>query len=324
VGCTSKDVVTVTVGSGALSVSAIPSGTVCSGQTVALSVNGASSYTWSGNVQNNVPFTPQVSGIYTVTALDSIGCVTKKTITIQVIPSPSVSIGPSFPATCSGKPVTLIANSTGTNYLWNNGANTQTISVSPTVTTNYSVIVSSSSNSVCPASGMVQVMVYPAPALSVTASQSVICVNAPPVTVSAGGALTYTWITAGNTGTVNGGSMNVSPLVTTVYSVTGVAATGCTGSSAITISVSECVGLAEISPSRISVFPNPNDGQFCISTTGVQKMKLINSLGQLIENITLDDKQTPHLVKNLPAGVYFLIGCNGVINSFQKIVVTSD
>jgi hypothetical protein len=323
-GCTSQTVLTVNVGSGALSVAAIPSGSVCSGGTVALSVSGATTFTWSGSVQNNVPFTPQVSSVYSVTATDSSGCTSTKTIAIQVLPSSTVSIGPPFPATCPGNSVTLTANATGTNYLWSNGGTTQSVIVTPTVTTTYSVMVSSTSNSLCASNGSVQVLVYPVPVLTVSVSQTTICLNDPPVTISAGGALTYTWITAGSSGTVNGGSMNVTPSAITVYSVTGVAATGCKGNSDITINVNACVGMSEVGPmTKIIVYPNPNNGEFQISSDRSLNLSLFNGLGQQIDKIKLDDNHNVSTLKNLASGIYFLVSEDPSLRISEKIIVTA-
>ena len=55
--------------------SSVISSTICLGQPITLSGNGASSYSWSGGISNGVAFTPTQTGTYTVTGIDVNGCI---------------------------------------------------------------------------------------------------------------------------------------------------------------------------------------------------------------------------------------------------------
>ncbi len=58
------------------------------------------------------------------------------------------------------------------------------------------------------------------------------------VTLSASGASTYTWIPGNTPGsTVAGAQITVSPVTTTIYTITGTDAIGCTGSTSVTVNV---------------------------------------------------------------------------------------
>ena len=93
-----------------LTISAGPDQTVCSGSPITLTATGASSYSWSGGVQNGVPFTPTTSGTYIVTGTNSNGCIGTDTVNISVIPTPIISV--TQDTICTGQTTTLTASST--------------------------------------------------------------------------------------------------------------------------------------------------------------------------------------------------------------------
>ncbi|MEP7317833.1 MAG: T9SS type A sorting domain-containing protein [Panacibacter sp.] len=126
---------------------------------------------------------------------------------------------------CAGGSVTLTSSS-ATNYLWSNGATTQSINV--TASGNYSVIVSNASGCTA-ASNTVTVTVNPKPAPVITPSgvTTNLCPGAT-VTLDAGaGYTTYLWSNAATTQSV---------LVSTAgnYTVTVSNAYGCNGTSTAT------------------------------------------------------------------------------------------
>lgn len=111
---------------------------VCSGSLLTLNGTGASSYTWSSGVTNNVAFTPTGTAVYTVTGTNSNGCVNSGTISVSSIPDPTINISGNN-LVCLNKANTLTANGAVT-YTWMPGSATGTsISVSPTVNTTYTV-----------------------------------------------------------------------------------------------------------------------------------------------------------------------------------------
>jgi Zn-dependent metalloprotease len=76
------------------------------------------------------------------------------------------------------------------------------------------------------------IVVLPVPSLTTSASASIICAGTP-TTLSCTGANTYTW----QPGSLTGSSVIVSPLTTTIYTVTGTSVNGCTKTATITITV---------------------------------------------------------------------------------------
>jgi len=128
------------------------SNTLCSGSsTILTATSSASSYTWSSNTgsatTSSVSVSPITNTIYTVTGVNGI-CTATQTATINVTTTPTVSIAPSNTAiVCNGVSATFTASG-ATTYSWSTSAITNTISVSPTSNTTYTVI---GNNGTCPA-----------------------------------------------------------------------------------------------------------------------------------------------------------------------------
>jgi len=218
---------------------------LCIGQTTTLTTSGASSYTWSANAGNantaSVVLTPSVTTIYSV-AVEGGSCIGQATATVDVVTHPLVSvIGNTF--ICAGNTTTLTATG-ASNYIWNTGATTTSINLSPTTNTTYSVIGSIGS---CTAQAVATVSVIKSITVSIT-GDTTICYGQTSI-LTANGASTYNWNTGATTGAIT-----ISPTVTTNYAVIGTIGS-CTAQAATTVSVNT---LLDFSMPNI-VTPN-NDG----------------------------------------------------------------
>ena len=91
-----------------LSVDAGPDMYVCSGDQITINATGASTYTWTGGIQNGVPFYPQSNQTYIVTGTNPNGCTGLDTVNVVVVPSPQIST--SADTICPGDMVTLTTN----------------------------------------------------------------------------------------------------------------------------------------------------------------------------------------------------------------------
>ena len=200
------------------SFSATPT-TICAGQSVQftdLSTNTPTSWNWSfpgGTPNSSTVQNPLVvyntPGTYNVTLTATNGSGSNSvTMTnyIVVKPVPIPVISPSSATICDGQSITLTASG-GTIYTWNTGANTASITVTPTVTTSYLVLVS---NGTCSDTTRSTVTVNPTPVGSVTGDTS-ICQGAI-ATLTASGGTSYIWNTGATTA-----SISASPFVTTNY-----------------------------------------------------------------------------------------------------------
>jgi hypothetical protein len=99
----------------------------------------------------------------------------------------------------------------GDSYLWSNAATTASISVTPTATTLYSVIVTNSFG--CTATASVNVTVNPLPIANAGTDTEVCAGQNVNITATGGG--TYLWSTTQTTAIIA-----VSPTITTIYAVT--------------------------------------------------------------------------------------------------------
>lgn len=232
-GCTNTAVSSVTVNTVPSLTIASTSNTICNGSSTNLSVNGASTYTWSPAASLNastgtaVTASPTITTNYTVVATAVNGCTNSAAYTVTVNPKPTVSSTTTGSIICNGNSVTL--NGTGAStYAWTGGV-TDGISFSPTITTTYTVI---GTNAVtgCTNSAVRTITVNTPPTVSSTTSNSVIC-NGASVTLNGTGASTYTW----TDGVSNG--VAFTPSTTVSYTVTGTAANGCTNTAVRTITV---------------------------------------------------------------------------------------
>ncbi|HAR98653.1 MAG TPA: hypothetical protein DCS11_07150 [Syntrophus sp. (in: bacteria)] len=118
---------------------------VCQGQSAELDAGaGYSSYLWSpgGQTTQLITVSPAITTLYLITVTDANGCEGTDDHNLIVHPNPSPAI--TGPVTyCTGAPaITLDAGAGYAAYLWSpGGAITQTIVVSPAVTTTYAVVV---------------------------------------------------------------------------------------------------------------------------------------------------------------------------------------
>ncbi len=216
-------------------VSAVASNSqVCAGDAVVLTASGGLNYTWTpGNLSGtSVTVSPSTSTGYSVAGNNSFGCLAGVQIAVITNPSPTITIASSANMVCAGDLVTINASG-ATNYTWSAGGNTSSISVNPLTSSVYTVTGSSNN---CSASQTVNVDVF-IPVVSIT-GQTLIC-SGQTASLLASGANSYTW-----SNNIPFAGINVTPLVTTLYSV---------AAEATSLNVT-CPGAASV---LVTVNPNP-------------------------------------------------------------------
>jgi hypothetical protein len=147
-----------------------------------------------------------------------------------------ISVVPTSTSICSGGTAVLTASG-ATTYTWSNGSPLSSITVTPIVTTNYTVTGTSACGT---SSAVTTVSVNASP--SVTVNSGSICAGNS-FTITPSGASTYT---------ITGGSSIVTPTVTSSYNVVGTGTNGCVSAAAV---------------SNVTVNPKPiisvNSGVIC-------------------------------------------------------------
>ncbi|MDQ2180886.1 hypothetical protein M0051_19630, partial [Marinifilum sp. D714] len=138
----------------------------CAGGTITLDAgNLGATYLWS-NGETTQDITVSTSGNYSVVVTDANGCSATDDVNVTVHPNPVVDLGLDQ-ETCAGGTITLDAGNAGANYLWSNGATSQTITIS--TSGNYSVVVTDANG--CSATDDVDVTVHPNPVVDLGLDQ---------------------------------------------------------------------------------------------------------------------------------------------------------
>jgi PKD repeat protein len=157
------------------------------------------------------------------------------------------------------------------------------------------------------------------PSLTIVSTSSVLCVGHT-ATITASGGTTYTWTSPAS----NSPSIAVSPTVTTIYSINSTNANGCSSFAIFTQTVSPCTGVESIAGTsqNVSLYPNPNNGNFTIQSGSDITLSIVNELGQLVKTINLDNSNNhQYVIDGLQSGIYFVTGNNGTTIVRQKVVV---
>ena len=177
---------------------------------------------------------------------------------------------------CPGEEAELTVNVTGGlpaySYLWNTGATTPTISVAPVTTTTYSVTVEDICTGIPAfAEGDIIVPVFPPLGVNTTPDTSVLCPNTPLVLASEGfggnGTYTYAWY---DDGVLISSTpyVNVSPMVTTSYTIRVQDGCGNVIEQIVTVTVIASVLELEMSPDQ-KICPGDEADLWVIATEGL-------------------------------------------------------
>ncbi len=246
--CTSSATTTVSIVSAITPT--VTSSTPCANQTLTLTCTPATytNYAWSGpNAYTSAIPNPIRTGViaadagtYTLHVTDAGGCTNVATINVIVNPLPVV-IANASPA-CLNQIVNLTATGGFTSYSWSGPAGYTSATQNPSITNVSAVMAGSYIVTVTNANGCinannVQVVVYPLPIVSI-AAPSALCISANG-TLTASGALDYTWNPATDLNTAFGSPVLLIPTTVTnhVYVVTGQDANGCVNTATTSITV---------------------------------------------------------------------------------------
>lgn len=140
----------------------------------------------------------------------------------------SIVVPPSDTIICAGQVTTLTAGNVASSYIWNTGQTSTSITVTPPITTTYSL--TSSGNCSNDNSATITISVNPAPYVNVSSANPSLCVGQTHTLIVTGTAISYKW----NTGQTYP-SIIVTPTITTTYSVTGTGNNGCKTTQTITM-----------------------------------------------------------------------------------------
>ncbi len=236
-GCTSTVNQFVAVSQGPVLSIAISPSVICSGQSVTLTASGASTYSWSNGALSPVMVvTPLSNLVYSLSGTNTLtGCSSNASQMVLVNQSTPIGVFVSTSTICSGSSISMNAFGALT-YSWSNGAIAPAITVSPSVTTIYTVQGTNANG--CFSSISQQIFVNTLPTVVASSGNSQICAGQS-VTLIANGANTYVWNNNGNN--IIGAQIIVSPSTSTSYSVTGTNNNGCSASANLSVTVNNVI-----------------------------------------------------------------------------------
>ena len=284
-------------------------------------------YNWSGPgiVGATKTQSIQANTVGTYTAVISSGgpCSFTQTLTYSITSTTAQLVSISGQNSICKGTTDMLTASGATNYTWstNTGSlTTNTVNVTPTGNTTYTVTGTTGS---CLGTGIISVVVN-IPALiniNLNPGNDTICAGQPDILLAGGGS-TYTW--SANAGSATTNSVSVSPTINTTYSLTAKDNNGCIDTASKTIYVKICTtGINQLlsSNEHITVYPNPNNGNFTIETSKKQTVLLHDVNGRLALNQTITGK-TSIDASNLAEGIYnvSLVSNEGVVNKRLVII----
>ncbi|MCS7073885.1 MAG: hypothetical protein NZ108_05410, partial [Bacteroidia bacterium] len=242
IGCVGRDTVIVTVNPNP-TVSVSGNNTICINTSTTLTASGAASYSWNpGNLSGtSITVSPTTNTTYTVVGTSVAGCVSAPTTyAVSVVNQVQATISGNL-TICQGQSTTLTAN-VATSYSWSpGGQTTQSITVSPTTTTTYTVNIVAAGCPGLPATAVVTV--NPLPVANAGADVAYCTGSSAQIGTPALAGHTYSWSPAtGLSSTsvaqpiVNFTNTGTTP-IQRVYTVTVTGPNGCTNTDSVVVTI---------------------------------------------------------------------------------------
>ncbi len=295
---------------------------ICIGNSATLTANGANTYTWStSSTATSIAVSPTTTTNYILTGTNTTnGCFGTTNFNLTVNNLPIVTASSPTPA-CTGGTGCLLGGGAGT-FSWAGPCGFTSNLQAPCFPFNLvcqcAYTLTGTDANGCVNTATTCIAINPLPTVTANSTASLICVGSS-VTLNGGGATTYTW-----SGSVSDG-VTFSPTVTNTYTVTGTDVNGCMNTAALSVTVSACTGINNVSENiaQFVVYPNPNSGDFTISLTGTNKtpsVEIYNTIGKLVYKDILTAEKN-NFNTNLAAGIYFInIIDNGKVIATQKLI----
>lgn len=264
-------------------------------------------------------------GIYTITFTntDANNCTNSATTSVQVFSLSTPQITPPNALCSNGSTVQVNANPGGGTFSGQpinmQGVITPSLSGAGTYTLGYTLV-----SGPCTASVLTNVLINAAPTASFVNPKTSFCKTASSTffnTNPTGGTFSGPGMSgpAFNPSLANIGNNNII-----VYTYTDI--NGCSDTASLRVTVNACTGIDRITENgaNISIIPNPNAGVFEISAGQEVALILMNQLGEVIRNISLDESNKyAYRIEGLAAGVYFVMNQDNSTAITKKIVVSN-
>ncbi|PBQ30842.1 hypothetical protein CNR22_03315 [Sphingobacteriaceae bacterium] len=252
----------------------------------------------SGITDHSVVASPAATTVYSLTASLG-GCASTASIEVTVLPVPVLTVAATSTAVCPGDASTLTVSG-ATSFSWNPTTTTNTISVTPSSTTVYTVMGQNQNCAVV--SETISISTFSLPVVTAATTPSVIC-SGQSATLTANGAATYIWVSGPSTN-----SYVVSPTSNTTYSVTGTSADGCIAQAALALTVNSGPPVT-VSPATVSVCMNATAS---FTAAGATTYSWTTGATTAMETVTVS-----------ASGVYTVTGISNGCATSKTVAVTA-
>jgi gliding motility-associated-like protein len=293
---------------------------ICQGDSVLIQAYGADSYEWYPALGSSCAdceetlVAPMETTTYQVTGILN-GCDAQGFVTVDVASAPIAFIAPDT-TICLDQSITLTASGGGS-YLWDNGDETESITVSPTEPSEYSVIVSIGS---CIDTASIFIGVNPVP--DVFAGYDTLITLGGTATLEATGALDYEWTPIEDLSCATCDVTDASPIVTTTYCVEGINEFGCKSTDCVDVQVNVLCDNFFI-PNAFAPSEGGHESNDCFKVFGTDcfetyTITIYNRWGEIVfESSNPEDCwDGTHRDKNLNTAVF--------VYHFEGVLLTGD
>jgi hypothetical protein len=297
-GCTSRD--SIMLGQSDFPFVDLGDAALCPGGSITLDAGVYESYSWNTGATTQTVLATSPGG-YSVSVTNEFGCQGTGFVFITLANNPAVELGPDKNL-CAGQILTLDAGNTGAEYLWSNGATTQTIEAD--AAGSYTVTVTNTAG--CSGSDVVTLIDVATPTVNL-GPDSTICDNQTLVLDAGNPGSIYAWSNGASTQTI---TVNIE----NVYAVTVSNTFGCTATDDVLVEVEICVGTKESDwAAGMQIFPNPTTGfvtlNLSLEETSEVSVEVLNALGQIVQTQQLgqvNELSQSLDLSNLAQGTYFV------------------
>jgi len=292
-GCLSSNIAISTVVVNATPTIGVNSGSICSGGQFTIIPTGALTYTISGG---NSVVGPSVTTVYSVTGTSNEGCISSGIALSTVVVNPSPVISVNSGSICPGASFAIIPAGAA-NYTISGG----TFTVNPSSLQHYTVIGTSAAGCQSQTFATATVAVFPQPTLHVISSNTILCLGQS-ATLTANGAVSYTWNSS-----INSNTLLIIPVQTTTYTLQGIDGNGCMADTVFVQQVENCTGLEKQGMlSEVKLYPNPAFGVVNIEVPVDGTAELFDISGKIIKTLHLESGKNTFDTREYIRGVYTL------------------
>jgi Domain of unknown function (DUF2341)/Secretion system C-terminal sorting domain len=316
--CSNKDSITVTVNANPI-VNLGGNQSSCNPNIILNAGNPGSTYAWSNGATTQT-ITVSTNGTYSVQVTNVNTCSKTDSATITLNSVLVANLTPNVNSVCEGSPaITLLGTPAGGTFSSNAIGGSFNPTTAGTFTASYIV------SNVCGIdTADATIAVNANPVASLTAPFVSLCAGTPATLTGLPVSGTYS-VVSGSPSALVGNVFNASNVgsFTIAYSTTNAA--NCTDTAQFTFNVNCVLGLDNtiINHSSLTIFPNPNNGVFTISSSVEVDgtIELINELGQVVYKNRMNGLSKNMDVQNIAAGIYHLRMTNGTTTQMKRLSI---